>query len=246
LEGWLVAAIKLFTGPGAPTHLTASAVSESGICAYLDILREVSIGPESAGRVNVIPGLIEHDHVVLEITETAHSLCVSYVFRRHSDGNNDDSKPYLRVGPADIINRAHKARGSVRCDGSIGSCRRRRMGTISSDCAQYPILNLTVGGEAIEVCDTTRGGQYLPVVALRVATAKSFLFLHSLRWRVYQLLCKEGNELGYLVITNIGNNDHELSVIATVKHIVSHPWAKRKFSLISKIHSKHFKNPTVP
>jgi len=120
------------------------------------------------------------------------------------------------------------------------------MGTISSDCAQYPILNLTVGGEAIEVCDTTRGGQYLPVVALRVATAKSFLFLHSLRWRVYQLLCKEGNELGYLVITNIGNNDHELSVIATVKHIVSHPWAKRKFSLISKIHSKHFKNPTVP
>ncbi|PMD13845.1 hypothetical protein NA56DRAFT_694551 [Hyaloscypha hepaticicola] len=205
LEGRLVAAIKLFTGRDMPTHLTASAVSESGICAYLDILREVSISSESAGRVNVIPGSIEHDHkpfwqvqdneiqlmrrtgsitslcaaiseldhIVVEVTETAHSLSVSYVFRRHGDNNNDDSKPYLRVGPADIVNRAHKARGFVRCDGSIGSCRRRRIGTISSDRAQYPILNLTVDGESIEVCDTTRGGQYLPIVVLRVATAKN-------------------------------------------------------------------------
>jgi len=247
LEGRLVAAIKLFTGRDMTTRLTVSAVSGSGICAYLDILREVSIGPESAGRVNVIPGLIEHDHkpfpqvqddelqlmrrtgsitnlcaaiseldhVVLEVTETAHSLSVSYVFRRRGDSNNDDSKPYLRVGPADIIHQAHKARGSVRCDSSIGSCRRRRIGTISSDRAQYPILNLTVDGEDIEVCDTTRGGQYLPVVALRVATAKNPTYFCILSNGECINCCVKrvmsSNIRPALVIANIGNNDYESS-----------------------------------
>jgi hypothetical protein len=242
LEGRLVAAIKLFTGRDTPTHLTASAVSESGICAYLDILREFSIGPESAGLVNVIPGSIEHDNkpfsqvqdneidlmrrtgsvtrlcatiaeldqVILEVTETSHSLSVNYMFR-NGDDKKDDPKPYLRVGPADIINQAHKSRGLVHCGGSIGSCRRRRMGTSSSDRTEYPILNLKVGCEAIEVCDTIRGGEYLQAVALRIATAKSPSYFCILSdGECIDCCLRKAINSGIrpaLVIANIGNND---------------------------------------
>lgn len=90
------------------------------------------------------------------------------------------------------------------------------MGTLSSDRAQYPILNLTVGGEAIEVCDTTRGRQYLPVVALRVATAKNPTYFCILSDGECINCCVKramsSNIRPALVIANIGNNDYELSV----------------------------------
>ncbi|KAF2253854.1 hypothetical protein BU26DRAFT_230812 [Trematosphaeria pertusa] len=204
-EGRLVAAIKLFTGRDTSTHLTASAVSESGICAYLDILRNFAIDPESTGRIHVIPGMIEHDHkpfpqvqdneielmrrtgsikelcattaelneVVLEITETAHSLSVNFMFRGCDDERKDGSKPFLRIGPGDIVSRAHKARGLVRCNAPARACKRKNMGAISCDNAEYPILKLTVDGEVIEVCDAARSGDYLRAVALSIATGKN-------------------------------------------------------------------------
>ncbi|KAF2687009.1 hypothetical protein K458DRAFT_386968 [Lentithecium fluviatile CBS 122367] len=204
-KGRLVAAIKLFIGRYTRTHAIASAVSNSGICAYLDILRDISIVPESAGRVHVMPGTIERDHkpfpqvqdndielmhhtgsvielsaalaelndVILEVTETAHSLSVNFLFQRHGDDVRDDSRSYLRVGPGDIVHRVHRARGLVHCSAHNRSCKRRRMGPVSCDRAQYPILKLTTDAEIVEVCDTTKDGEYFRVVALRVATAKN-------------------------------------------------------------------------
>ena len=85
------------------------------------------------------------------------------------------------------------------------------MGTISSDRAEYPILNLKVGCEAIEVCDTVRGGEYLQAVALRIATAKSPSYFCILSdGECIDCCLRKAINSGIrpaLVIANIGNND---------------------------------------
>ncbi|KAF1951012.1 hypothetical protein CC80DRAFT_496304 [Byssothecium circinans] len=239
LESRLVAAIKLFTGRDTPTHLTASAVSESGICAYLDILRDISISPESAGRVHVVPGMIEHDHkpfpqvqdneielmrragsvkelcatlaelneVILEVTETVHSLSINFLFQRRGDDTKDESRPYLRIGPGDIVDQAHRARGLVHCSTPIRSCKRRRIGGISCDRAEYPILKLSMDGETIQVCDTTNGGEYLRAVALRVATEKN---------PPYFCLLSDGRCIDCCIGTVVNQNIRPALVIANV------------------------------
>lgn len=56
-------ALELFAGeaPDKPfSQLGTPAFSKSGICAYLDILREVSDSKDHAGRIHIIPGRIEY------------------------------------------------------------------------------------------------------------------------------------------------------------------------------------------
>lgn len=85
------------------------------------------------------------------------------------------------------------------------------MGTFSSDRGEYPILNLIVGCETIEVCDTIRGGKYLQAVALRIATAKSppYFCILSDGECIDCCLRKAINSESRpaLVIANVGYND---------------------------------------
>ena len=60
VEVSLFQALQLFTGRDIqPLNTGVSAVCESGLCAYLDILRDLSDTDESIRRINIVPGRIE-------------------------------------------------------------------------------------------------------------------------------------------------------------------------------------------
>ncbi|KAL4964338.1 uncharacterized protein BDV14DRAFT_174828 [Aspergillus stella-maris] len=53
----LVAAMSLFTGQRlSDFDTTASTLSSKGICAYLDVLCDISLDRDSVGLVHVVPG----------------------------------------------------------------------------------------------------------------------------------------------------------------------------------------------
>lgn len=137
---------------------------------------EIDLKRRTGSVSSLCANLAELDEIVLEVTESAQALSVNFMLRRHGVDTADDSGLFLRVGPADIVEETRKVRGLVHCGGSTASCRRRRMGAVSVDRADYPILHLKLGGESIEVCDTSQGGEYLRAVALRVATALSPIY----------------------------------------------------------------------
>lgn len=242
-EHRLAAAIRLFTGRQIAAESTTSAINDSGICAFLDILRNISIGSESAGRVHVMPGMIEHDHktyaqvrdnevelrrrkssvteldsalldlndLILEVTETAQSLAVNFVFQRHGDDPKNDWRPYLYVGPSDIVDRAHQARGLVKCNAPLRSCKRRHPRNITCDRTEDPILKLSMDGDSIDVCNAANSNDILRVIALHVATVKNPTYFCVLSDEECIECCLETainqDIRPVLVISNVGNVD---------------------------------------
>lgn len=241
MEGRLVDAMRLFTGRDTETDPTTSAVSESGICAYLDLLRDFSIGAEFAGRVTVIPGHIIHsnrpfhevndnevnvgrltgsvveldamvaqlDDLVIEVSETSRSLSVNYLFRARDATRSPPLS--LRAGPADLLDRAHKARGLVHCGKTIGTCRRRRTRSLSVE-GKLPFCRVAPeDASAITICDTSHGGEYLRAAALRIATAK----LQQYHYILSDTQCIDcclreavvSNRTPVLVIADVGKED---------------------------------------
>ncbi|GAB7342893.1 hypothetical protein MBLNU457_g1010t2 [Dothideomycetes sp. NU457] len=109
----LVDALRLFTGHKILNKAaSATALAESGICAYFDILRDFSLGKELSGLIHVMPGSIERfgkpfravtDHVSLQdqaaldvdlelytgpsliVTETMDALQVRYQLANESN-----------------------------------------------------------------------------------------------------------------------------------------------------------------
>jgi hypothetical protein len=64
--------------------------------------------------------IAELNEVIIEITETRHSLSVSFIICRRSNHNI-----YVSIGLGDIINRACTARGLVHYNAPNRSCKRR-------------------------------------------------------------------------------------------------------------------------
>jgi hypothetical protein len=63
-ERRLVDALRIFSGRPCNTAVNqqqVTAISSDGICAYLEILQDLSIDPERVGRVRIVPGRIYHN-----------------------------------------------------------------------------------------------------------------------------------------------------------------------------------------
>jgi hypothetical protein len=83
-------ALELFAGeaPHKPiSQLGTPAFSKAGICAYLDILREVSDSKELAGRIHIVPGRIEYCGRPYDCLQDGQPLAVDMhgVYKRSTD-----------------------------------------------------------------------------------------------------------------------------------------------------------------
>jgi hypothetical protein len=169
-ETRLLDASRLFAG--RDTRLQdvpygTSALTSGGICFYLDVLRELSLDRECAGRVHVVPGRIERDekpfHLVvdrdhlnkyltgpedgianftkvsLSVKEKVRSLSISFVISR-------ESGRAVHIAPASFVNDVCGARGLVNCD------RRKCREIISIRSDAGPLEEYTLGGVKVFVC----------------------------------------------------------------------------------------------
>jgi len=201
-------ALMLFTGhlypaewPGASQGTTA--MSEGGVCVYLDILREFTLNPELTGLVHVVPGRIEKDNkpfrmvqdslasqhaprptanallaklsqISLRLTETPKSLRVTYVLGTGDLGTGCATVP---ISPGCLVLSALKARGLVNCSRSASRCGDLSKRNILVDCSQYPIIQARVDGKPVMLCDGRVGGDNVRAAAIR--TRKPSLPEHS-------------------------------------------------------------------
>jgi hypothetical protein len=180
-ENRILDASRLFTGRDSRLQdlpFEISALSTSGLCFYLDVLRELSLDRECAGRVHVIPGRIEREEkpfylvvdrshlnkylsgpkdgiaeftdVSLSVKETVRSLTISCRL-------SDKKDKAVQIGPAALVHEACSARGLVNCNG-------RKCGeivSIKSDAG--PFEEYSVSGKQVFVC---KGDQWFRCASL--------------------------------------------------------------------------------
>ena len=81
-ESRLLEAIDLFTGrKDRFKQADIAAISPGGICAYLDVLRELTDLRELAWRVHVVPGRIEHEEKIFYAVEGDEDIAVFHADR---------------------------------------------------------------------------------------------------------------------------------------------------------------------
>lgn len=188
----LIDVLTLFNGRQVQTGDInyVSALSEGGLCAYLDILREFSLDPELFGLVHIMPGSIEKDgkpyrlvedpaggnvnistemlqHLVtlnrasLEVTETATSLQVSYNLQSTVPGLHES-----KLDPIKLDDMVTRCRGLVRCPKLGIGCEKVPAGDVVEDQTESPITKFKYGGKEIITIDASARNDYARAVML--------------------------------------------------------------------------------
>lgn len=174
-----------------------SAACQNGICAYLDVLNELSFDPETVGRVHVVPGRIERCHKQYQIIEDPQakldtqrfsltasaelgklnqaSLEVTETMRGlsvsyflHSRDTGNHKLAY-HIGPADFVGLVSEARGRIVCPRIQPHCPRFPSENIVEDHLNYPLVSRSLHNTTLIFIDSSFGNTFMRAALFMIA-----------------------------------------------------------------------------